>query len=747
MTNKSDKTNGNEKNKASFIILAILLPFFLLGIAEVALRVSSYGADMHLFINHNIEKYKNYYMVNPHVGEKYFSRFEATSGTNDIFLKQKPKNGFRIFLMGSSTLVGYPYDRNLMASRILHQRLQDGYPDKTIEVINTAFTAINSITLKDFIHQILKHEPDAILIYAGHNEFYGAFGIGSNETMSKSPLTRAIHFELMNFRIYQLMRSAIGGISKKIKSGTAGMDEKGTLMKRIVKDKDIIYKGEKYNIGINQFQNNLSDLLAESNKNGVPVFLSDLVSNIKDLPPFGDIPQVDQSAAAKYKEALKTLSNGDAQKAKDLFYEAKDLDPIRFRASEDINQIIYGLVKQKKAIFIPAKQWFENASPGQLIGNNLISEHLHPNIEGQFVLADAFYAKIVESGLIASNTNPLTEKTKVYYRHNWGYTALDSLVGEYKVKQLKSYWPFTSLNTDITFRDTFKTSGMIDSLAFTMITNPNSNIASLHSFLGDYYENHNQIYLAYREFESLVRINPYRSDYYNRVANCLLKLNDLYSAEKYLNQSIKFIETYFAYSILGEIESVKHNYKGAVLDYQLALKLAEEEKINTKDRIPLLIDLCKSYRLNNDSESAEEIINELSKLGYKGSIPAQSGNFEYSKYVPWNIEQTFQKAVSYYGTNVDSTFYYLSLCIKTNDCPLVNFYMGNILYQKKDIKVLQYYNKAYDAYRKDPNFLVRYCLANMANKDKIKAKAILRELIDVDPNYTDIHKLSAYVNN
>ncbi len=42
---------------------------------------------------------------------------------------------------------------------------------------------MNSYTFYDKIDDILKEDPDAILIYAGHNEFYGAPGIGS----SKSP--------------------------------------------------------------------------------------------------------------------------------------------------------------------------------------------------------------------------------------------------------------------------------------------------------------------------------------------------------------------------------------------------------------------------------------------------------------------------------------------------------------------------------------------------------------------------------
>jgi tetratricopeptide (TPR) repeat protein len=702
---------------------------------------------MHLFVNHSAENYGDYYMVNPQVGEKYFSRFEATSGTNDLFLKRKPENGFRIFVMGSSTIYGYPYDRNLMASRILQQRLQDAYPDKTIEVINTAFTAINSITLKDFIKQILNYEPDAILIYAGHNEFYGAFGVGSNETMSKSPFLRSVHFKLMNLRIYQFMRSTIGWISKKLATKSDGADSKGTLMKRIVKDKDIVYKSEKYNIGINQFQDNLSYIIEETRKDDIPVFLSDLVSNIKDLPPFGDIAKENLSAAAIYKEALNTLSTGDTLRAKKLFYEAKDLDPVRFRATEEINQIIYSQAKQRGVILIPTKEWFENASKGGLIGNNLITEHVHPNIEGQFVMADAFYTKIVESKLIDAAPISLTARTKEYYRQNWGYTTLDSLAGDYKIKQLKSYWPFTSLDAEITFRDTFKTSGMVDSLAFTILTNQDTDIASLHNFLGDFYENNNQIYLAYKEFEALIRINPYRSGYYNKAANCLLKLNDLYAAEKYLKQSIKYNRTHFAYFMLGEIEVIKHNYNGAVNAYKSAIELADNEKIDAKDRIILLTNLYKSYRLNNETNNAKDILNELSKIGFKGDIPIQSREFEYSKYIPWNIEQTYNKAQSHYNTNIDSSFYYLSLCLETNDCPVVNFYMGNILYQKRDNKVLLYYNKAYDAYRKDPGFLVRFCVANLVNKDKSKAIAVFNELIVVDPDYIEIPQLKAFIYN
>jgi lysophospholipase L1-like esterase len=747
MAEKSQDRNNIGNRMKYFKIITVLLPVFILTALEFTLRLFSFGTDVHLIVNQSTGRKGDYYMVNPRAGEKYFSRFEATSGTNDIFLKHKPENGFRIFVMGSSTVYGFPYGKNLMASRILQRRLQDAYPGRTVEVINTAFTAINSITLKDFIKQILDYEPDAILIYAGHNEFYGAFGIGSNETMSRSPFLRAAHFKLMNLRIYQFLRSGISGISKKMARKQEGNDPKGTLMKRIVKDNDIVYNGEKYNIGIHQFRNNLTFILKEAHREKIPVFLSDLVSNIRDLPPFGDTPGSTPGASEKYKEALGALANKDTIKARELFYEAKDLDPVRFRASEDINKTIYDLANQRGIILVPTREWFTNASEGGLIGNNLMTEHLHPNIDGQFLMADAFYTSLVESGIMGAAPNPPPEKTREFYRRNWAYTTLDSLVGEYKVQQLKSYWPYTSLENKLTFRDTFKVSGMIDSLAFSILTDPAADILSLHSFLGDYYENHRQFYLAYREYKALITIEPGRSDYYNKTANCLLKLNDLYAAEKRLVQSLQYRPTYFACTMLGEINSIKQNYKGAIAAYQEALEYAGKENISSGDRIILLKNLYKTYLLNKDSENAGKILNELSKLGFKGDIPTPSSEFEYSGYIPWNIEPAFQKARQLYSTNSDSSLYYLKVCLKTNDCPLVNFYIGNILYDRRDSKVLPYYQKSYEAYRKDPAFLVRFCVASLMNNDKPKARSIFNELVAVAPDYNEIPQLRKFLNN
>lgn len=721
MARESNHTEGKNKREVFFKLASLVFAVFLVLLLEGALRLFSYGNNMHLVVSHSEKNYKNFLMINPHVGEKYFNRLEATSTANDIFLKQKPENGFRIFVMGSSTVYGYPYDNNPMASRILHRRLEEAYPDRYIEVVNTAITAINSITLRDYIGQIVKHEPDAILIYAGHNEFYGAYGVGSNETMSKSSFLRSLNFKIMNLRMAQLVKSGIYGISKQLNKSQEGADSKGTLMKRIVGDEDIAYGSDKYKIGIDQFRDNLSYILEVANKKDVPVFLSDLVSNIKDLPPFGDMAGVEQSASSTYSEALITLTGGDTLRAREMFYRAKDLDPVRFRASEELNQIIEDLAGQADVVFIPANKWFSDASPGGLIGQELLTEHVHPNIEGQFVLADAFFTKIVESGIIHAFPDPHTTRTTAYYRRNWAYTPLDSLVGAYKIEQLKSYWPFTSLEVEQTFRDTFKTSGLIDSLAFTILSNPDANIVSLHEFMGNYYENNQQLYLACKEYESLINYDPYRSDYYQRAANSRLKLNDLHAAEIYLRKSLLYGESSFAYTMLGEIESTKHNFRAAVDAYASALEVFNEESVEDRKMIQAAL---ANARQNVNGQG-------------------QSSAFTYSRFVPYNIEKPYKKALSHITSDPDSSLYYLLACLQINDCPVVNWQIGNILYQQQDEKVLYFFNKAYAGFSKNADFLSQLFIANIVNENMNEAQAVLGELIAIDPSNNNIPRFEA----
>ncbi len=146
-----------------FRLIALLIPFLFLFLLEVVLRLCNYGYDYSLFKTDSSDK--NYYVMNPDASKKYFqNQTIATTGNEEIFKKIKDSNTVRIFVLGESTTIGYPYFHNGSFHRFLLYRLTHTMPDKNFEIINVSLTAVNSYTILGFAKQLINYQPDAVLI-------------------------------------------------------------------------------------------------------------------------------------------------------------------------------------------------------------------------------------------------------------------------------------------------------------------------------------------------------------------------------------------------------------------------------------------------------------------------------------------------------------------------------------------------------------------------------------------------------
>ena len=240
-----------KKKKSIFTLLTIFIPVLFFLLLELFLRLISYAGNTDLIVA-GPEGQSQYYTINPNAAARYFSTFEINLQTAyDVFLKQKPANGYRIFVLGGSTAAGYPYGNNLMFSRILNQRLNEAFPELTVEVINTAAPAINSYTQLDFMNEIIDYEPDAILIYSGHNEFYGALGVASVESLGRARWFVNLYLKLQRFKIFLFMRNVISGVRSVFQSDIDRTS--GTLMERLVEDQQIPFGSRIYEDGKKQF--------------------------------------------------------------------------------------------------------------------------------------------------------------------------------------------------------------------------------------------------------------------------------------------------------------------------------------------------------------------------------------------------------------------------------------------------------------------------------------------------------------
>ncbi|MHB8206846.1 hypothetical protein [Mucilaginibacter sp.] len=421
-----------------FKVLAALFPFVLLVLLEVVLRFFHYGHNTDLFIK---DPYDDHYMVmNNYASDKFFSdTANATKGNSELFQIDKAPNTFRIFVLGESTTIGYPYFHNGSFHRWLQYRLNRMYPDKKFEIINLSLTAVNSYTVLDFGKQLAQYQPDAVLIYTGHNEYYGALGVGSTSYIGSNRFLVQTLLKLRTLKVVQLFNNCIKKVSGVFASHKTA--DRETLMQRMASRQHIQLNSADYQAGINQYDKNMTELCTLLNDEKIPTFLSTVVSNQKDQPPFISEGTGPNSAMGFYKAGQQAFAKADYATAKQDFDKAKELDELRFRAPEAINAIIRKLATEFPEVhLVDTKKEFEQYSPHGIVGNETILEHLHPNLHGYSIMSDAFFQAIQSQHFITDSA-----ETQISFEQlvkEMPITKMDSLIGVIQITNLKTGWPF-----------------------------------------------------------------------------------------------------------------------------------------------------------------------------------------------------------------------------------------------------------------------------------------------------------------
>jgi tetratricopeptide (TPR) repeat protein len=729
---KSKAISIDPKKKIIFSIILFLFPILFFALLEIGLRAFHYGQDYKLFTEINMYG-KEYYKFNPESGKKYFYNLPSMSPSNDVFLKNKPKNGFRVFVIGCSTAAGFPYTSGVMFPRILQTRLQESYPDKHIEVVNAAMTAINSYSFQDRINEILDAKPDAVLIYGGHNEFYGALGIASKEALGTFRFLKILHLDLLDFKTYQLLRETIFGAKRLFSVGNkADAESIGTMMQKIAANKDIEYNSTLYKLAHEHFRKNMESILQKCNRKGVPVYFSELISNIRDLPPLGSSKSKNYPPASEvYQQGLDFEKAGDYEKAKTYLYRAKDLDCIHFRATEDLNSVIDDLSQKYGATLIPMKKIFEAKSPHGLIGNNLITEHLHPNIDGYFLMADAFYSAMINKQVIG-RADPHFYKPSEYYRHNWGFTELDSLSVELNVQKIKSGWPFRPESEVNNFITQYKPKNLVDSVAYQAVRYSDITPVAAHKLLAKIYVAHNAPEKAVKEYMASLKIEPYNIENYTDAGNLLFQTGKYDQALEIWNQALKIDRDIYILSMIGETYSMLKDFPKAIPYLEEVIKTDPDFKKQAMLKL-----LYQAYSQTGNTAKANEILSNNRNLLSQDS--PQNPKTEVIVRVSPQIGNLVKEAYKYLQAgNFDKGLELLYQANKIQESSLANRIIGEILLKKNDKNSLVYLKKVYRDYNSNAVYMNTLCYACIYFKDFGSAKKVLQELKQLAPNNPNI---------
>jgi tetratricopeptide (TPR) repeat protein len=721
--------------KVIFVFIMVLIPVLIFTFFEVGLRIANYGNDLRLFKKSVL--YPGYYEINKEVGKRYFAKFKETTPTNDIFMIQKPDSCYRIFVLGCSTTRGFPYQSGTMFSRILYYKLQDVFPNKRIEVINLAFSAINSYSVADMIDEVLDNKPDAILIYTGHNEYYGALGVGSVENGGNYIWLKKVHLSLIHFKTYQLLQRVIAWSAGKLASNT---QSEGTLMERIVKEKKIAFGSKLYYGGIEQFEYNINEVVEKAKNKGVPVVLSELVSNFRDQSPFvTDKENPLMNADYYFNKARDYEQQKLFDSAKANYVKAKDLDMLRFRAPEALNTTIHQLGEKYNVPVVAMIRYFEKKSPNGLIGDNLMLEHLHPNIEGYFIMADAFFNILKENQFISEHWDSARIKPISYYRNNWGFTPFDSLVGDLKIKMLKAGWPFKPENQRNNFQETYVPYSFEDTVAFEYVCSSNLHIEDKHVYLAGLYAQKGQYKKAFNEYYSLIKCYPYANTIYYDAALQLISAKDYNQADFLIHSMPNKDTTVYFYYLEGVIYARLNSMDKALTSLQKSLLLNPGKE----DKILVLQELKKAYNQLGDSIKEKDVINELNRIKPESAVKA---SVQTNEKKPQNEAILKAEMLAAQGRLDEAEAVILKL-LKKEESSAAYQILGAIYFKKKDFKAYDYYLKAYKLDSKNAETINNLFLLCMQKKDYSEAQGYLEKLKGVSNDYARLQRYEQYLLN
>ncbi len=709
----------SNRKKVLFYIIIVTFPFLLLILLEVVLRLFSYGDDLKLFV---VSQDSKYLVCNQLVGKRYFSKFEHTIPIPDLFLKEKPTNGYRIFVLGESTVQGFPYDENVAFTRILQRRLQDIFPNRIIEVVNLGLTAVNSYTLLDFVDELLQQQPDAVLIYTGHNEYYGALGVASMENGSIPTWLKKLHLKLIHLRTYQLLQKAISTIYK----GTHQMkqeDAKSTLMERMVGRNLIPYNSQMYLDGLEQFNDNMTQLFEKLKRAGISVIISDLVSNEKDIPPFRSMRYDEYPPAdSVYINASHLEGTQRFSEAKEEYLRAKDLDIIRFRAPEDINKRIVALADSMTIPHVSMKSLFESISPHGIVGNNFMIEHLHPNVDGYFLMAEGFFQALKENGFIEKHWDTTRILPWTYYRQHWGFTELDSMIAVIRIKRLKAGWPFQPETTVNNFFFTYTPNGIVDSLAFMSVRYDNVSSEIAHKQLAEYYESFADFKRASKEYLSIAYSNPSNALAFYYASDFAAKSHDDTNAIRYLRESPNPDTSSHVQFILASLYLSQRNFHEALHCVDILQQLAAGE--NNIFQVQKL-----KYRILKDSGLVDEAAKTLSLLKKLNPSFQESGTATVvSILIPNTIKSYIDRAEALrMNGQLSQALTVLKEANAIQEIAYTNLLIGKILFFQKDLRALSYLEKAHKEIKEDPSLSHSLCILHLLKGNIREARAAFND--------------------
>ncbi len=586
--------------------MTVLSPLLILGAIEGILRIAWTSGDIPAFVP-ALAGSTALLTPSQSVARRYFAgEAMPPAPPTDVFATEKPAHALRLFVLGESTTAGFPYPHNGTFSRIIRDALHDVLPNDSVEVVNVGIAATNSFTLVDLIGDVLAQHPDAVLIYAGHNEYYGALGVGSTIRIGSSPRLVRASLAAQKWRTARLLRIAIDRLLASTERSAPVDSTVATFMESVAADQQIELGGRAYRAGLAQFSENTALVLRRFRDAGVPVFIASIASNERDQPPFGSTANA--PARAAYDSAQRALIQHDSSRARALFTSARDLDVIRFRAPSELNDSIRSLATRFGAHYVPLAERFAALSPAGM-GHELFLEHVHPTRHGSALIAEAFVDALRDERYLGRSATPEKLAPWSEYERRMELSPFDERIVHHTVTTITTRWPFVTRADARDYRGTYRPTDYADSLAL-LVSRGGMPWGEAKLRLAAHEEAAGAHDAALAEYRGLLRDRPFVETGYRLVGRGLLASGRAQDAVPYLERAIALTPTGESCYLLGVIALQQKDYPRAITWLDRAVSLQP-------DAVASLYQLSLAFGLSHNADAARGAATRAAQLDPK----------------------------------------------------------------------------------------------------------------------------------
>jgi hypothetical protein len=247
---------------------------------------------------------------------------------------------------------------------------------------------------------------------------------------------------------------------------------------------------------------------------------------------------------------LEGLGQWDA--AAESYRAARDRDQLRFRAPSEFNRVVRRVAAQFGATVVEVEAAFREDSPQGILGEELLTEHVHPELRGYSLLSHAFLAglrtaEIPDSWSSAAPLAPPGPQPPLV-------NVLDSVLGDYRVQALRLGWPFRPRNE----RETFSPapSSRVDTLALRLLRGETIWIRAIDELAG-HWEEEGRLAEAHEAVQAMAAEFPVVPHFFLRAAELALQLGDLEASTRLLQESRRRGELPAADTLQARLDSLR----------------------------------------------------------------------------------------------------------------------------------------------------------------------------------------------